>query len=265
LLEAAVTLAIEIVTPYDKALLLGKLVRLHCHLGNQAAAAQRLEQLAQLLASAKLPRECQLAGWLAAALKAHYAGDAQLALHYAEQANQLNEQGEILFRLVDTVLILGHTSAVMGKWEAATAAFQQALDAFTQLSNRALAAEPQAGLASIALAQGNLVAAQAQVEAILPVLVEQPHAGYNEPFAIYLTCYRVLTALGDERAATLLQQGYDLLQQVAAALDDETRHRFLTAVPIHCELVAAYCAWQVPADRKPDGPADQKPSSYSWQ
>ena len=55
---------------------------------------------------------------------------------------------------------------------------------------------------------------------------------------------RVLTAIGDERAATLLQQGYALLQQDAAALDDETRQRFLTAVPLHRDLVAAYRAWR---------------------
>src|SRR5690606_6785342 len=119
-----------------------------------------------------------LAAWLAAALKAHDTGDAQSALQYAEQANRLNEQGEILFRLVDTTLILGHTRAVAGRWEAAAAAFQQALDAFVELGKPALAAEPQAGLAQIALAQGDLAGALAQVEAILPVLREEPRAGY---------------------------------------------------------------------------------------
>ena len=164
---------------------------------------------------------------------------------YAEQANQVNEHGgDILFRLVDTALILGHARAAVGQWEPATAAFQQALDAFQQLGKPALAAEPQAGLAQIALAQGDLAGAQAQVEAILPVLAEQPRAGYNNPFFIYLTCYRVLAANGDSRAAALLQQGYDLLQQDAAALDDESRQRFLTAVPIHRDLVTAYTEMQ---------------------
>jgi hypothetical protein len=256
LLEQAVTLAGDLTLPYEEALLLPPLIRLHCQLGHQAAATQRHEQLTQLLTRTKLPRECQLAGCLAAALKAHYAGDAPLALRYAEQAHQLTAQGEILFRLVDTALILGHTRAAVGQWEAATAAFQQVLNAFTELDKPMLAAEPRAGLAHIALAQADLAGAQVQVEAMLPVLAEQPHAGYNDPFFIYLTGYRVLVANDDERAATLLQRGYDLLQQDAAALDDETRQRFLTAVPIHCELVAAYRAWRAQADRQPDGPAD---------
>jgi len=136
----------------------------------------------------------------------------------------------------------------VGQWESAQAAFHQALDAFQQVASahwaQALAAEPQAGLAQIALAQGDLAAAQAQVEVILPVLAAAPHAGYNDPFAIYLTCYQVLTAIGDSRATTLLQQGYTLLQQAAAALDDESRPRFLEAVPSHYALVTAYHAWQ---------------------
>ncbi len=164
----------------------------------------RHEQLTQLLARVKLTKECQLYCYLAAALKAHYAGATQEALHYAEQADQVNKNGgDIRFRLVDTALILGHVRAAAGQWAGAAAAFQEALAAFTELGKQALAAEPQAGLAQIAFAQGDLASAQAQVAAILPVLAEQPRAGYNNPFFIYLICYRVLAATGDERATPL--------------------------------------------------------------
>ena len=74
---------------------------------------------------------------------------------------------------------------------------QEALPAFQRFGNQALAAEPQAGLAQIALAQGDLVGARAQVEALLPALNEVPHAEYNDPFFIYLTGYRVLAANGN--------------------------------------------------------------------
>ncbi|CAN5372788.1 hypothetical protein BH10CHL1_BH10CHL1_39890 [soil metagenome] len=204
LLEHAVSMAVEQVFPYDEALFLAALIRLHCQLGDQTAAAQRQEQLTRLLARVKLAKECRLYGHLAAAVKAHYAGAEQEALHAAEQADQINQQGgDILFRLVDTALILGHTRTAVGQWEAAKAAFHQALAAFQQFAGahwaQALAAEPRAGLAQIALAQGDLAAAQVQVEAMLPVLAAEPHVGYNDPFAIYLTCYRVLTANRDER------------------------------------------------------------------
>jgi hypothetical protein len=241
LLEEALTAVTVLASPYDEALILAALIRVHEQIGNQAAAMQRYEQLTQLLARIKLPRECQLYGYLAAAIMAHNAGDNQVALHYAEQANQLNKpDGEILFRRVDTALILGHTRAAAAQWEAAAAAFQLALDAFQQFGNRALAAEPQAGLAHIALAQDDLAGAQALVEAILPLLAEEAHAGYNDPAFIYLTCYRVLLSNRDKRAAALLQQGYDLLQQDAAALDAEDRQRFFSAVPLHRALVTTY-------------------------
>jgi hypothetical protein len=37
-----------------------------------------------------------------------------------------------------------------------------------------------------------------------------------------------------------LQQGYDLLHQDAASLDEESRQRFLTAVATHRALMTAY-------------------------
>jgi hypothetical protein len=249
LLEQAVQIATAAAFEYDESMLLAKLIRLHCHLGNQTVVVQRQAQLTQLLARIKLPKECQLAGYLAAALSAHYAGDVQLALRYTEQANQLTEQGEILFRLVDTALMLGHVRAAAGQWEPAAAAFHQALVAFQQFDKQALAAEPQAGLAQIALAQGDLAGALVQVEALLPILAEEPRAGYNNPFLIYLTAYHVLAANHDPRAAVLVQQGYTLLQQDAAALDNESRQRFLTAVPIHRDLVAAYTELQAQRDQ----------------
>jgi hypothetical protein len=58
-----------------------------------------------------------------------------------------------------------------------------------------------------------------------------------------LTGFRVLAANCDTRAATLLERGYALLQQDAAALDDETR-RLFTAVPLHRDLIAAYTELQ---------------------
>lgn len=248
LLEQAHRTATECAFAYDESMLLAKLIRLHSQLGNRIAVTQRAEQLAKLLGRVNLPKECQLAAYLAAAIKAFYGGEAALALRYAEQARDLIEQGEILFRRVETFLILGHTNAAVGKWQPAAAAFQQALDAFTQIDKRALAAEPQAGLAFIALQQGQFTDAQAQVEAMLPLLATEPRVGYTNPYFVYFTCYQVLVAATkhalDDRAAALLQKGYDLLQQDAATLDEEGRNRFLTTVPLHRELIAAYHEWQ---------------------
>ncbi|MCB0184186.1 MAG: AAA family ATPase, partial [Caldilineaceae bacterium] len=225
LLEQAVAIATELAAPYEEAAISATLSRLYAQLGDQAAAAQRYEQLTQILARVNLIKESQLYASLAAALKAHYAGDRQEALHYAEQANQLIGSDDILFRVADTALILGHARAAVGQWAAATAAFQQALAALEQFGKDTLAAEPQAGLAQIALSQGDQAGALTRIEIILPVLTEQSRTGYNNPYFIYLTCYRVLAASGDPRATTILRQGYELLQQDAAQLDEESRQR----------------------------------------
>ncbi len=250
LLEQSLSTATELAFHYDEALWLAALIRLHCQLGDQTAAAACQDRLTQLLVQVPLGKECRLYGYLASAFKAHYAGDKDEALAAAEQAHQINQQGgDILFRLVDTALILGHVRAAAGQWAAAQSAFQEALTAFQQFNNQTLAAEPQAGLAQIALAQGDRVGALAQIEALLPILAQEPHAGYNDPFFIYLTGYRVLVANSDPRAATLLQQGYDLLHQAAAALDDASRQRFLTSVPLHRDLIAAYREMQAQRDK----------------
>jgi predicted ATPase len=241
LLEEAVALARELVFPYDEALSLAALVRLHCQLGDAGAAAEVLEQLTYLLARVKLAKECRLYGRLAAAAVASAAGDPQVARRCAEEAAAINQRGgDILFRLVDTALILGHAALAAGAWAEAAGAFAEALAAFDLLARPALAAEPRAGLAAVALAEGNLPAALAHVERILPTLAQVPRCGYNDPYFVYETCRRVLAAAGDSRAGAVLQRGYDLLQADAATLDDGRRHRFLTAVSDHRALVAAY-------------------------
>jgi hypothetical protein len=73
---------------------------------------------------------------------------------------------------------------------------------------------------------------------------------YNDPFFIYLTCYHILAATGDSRATALLHQGYDLLQQDAAALDGTSRDRFLSVVPMHRNLLTAYTELQAKPDKE---------------
>ncbi|MCI0478606.1 MAG: hypothetical protein L0Y55_20385, partial [Anaerolineales bacterium] len=61
--------------------------------------------------------------------------------------------------------------------------------------------------------------------------------GTDEPFRIYLTCYRVLRANQDARADTILRTAQNLLQERAARISDETARRsFLENVPHHREL-----------------------------
>jgi hypothetical protein len=71
--------------------------------------------------------------------------------------------------------------------------------------------------------------------------VDQPSAGLDEPFLIYLTCFRVLEANQDPRAVAILARGHDLLQRyVDAITDDDLRRSFLERVPEHRALHQAY-------------------------
>lgn len=60
-----------------------------------------------------------------------------------------------------------------------------------------------------------------------------------------LTCYRVLSALGDSRANDWLESAYGSLHNAAQGIRDTAlRDGFLTNIPHHREIVAAWAAWQ---------------------
>jgi class 3 adenylate cyclase len=65
--------------------------------------------------------------------------------------------------------------------------------------------------------------------------------GAEEPLWMLLTCYRVLQAQSDERAAGVLETAQATLQERAAKTSDEAMRRsFLENVPYHREIAAAW-------------------------
>ncbi|MEZ4712463.1 MAG: BTAD domain-containing putative transcriptional regulator [Caldilineaceae bacterium] len=143
----------------------------------------------------------------------------------------------------EILLCKGGACCGLQQWEAATAAFQQAITIAQQTENLVLIIEATAGLAQIALAQQQLDRALALVEELLPALSQNPLHGAFEPALVYLTCSQILQAHQDDRAAVVLTKGYHLLTQQAAILDDPAlRHSFLDNVPANRALLAAYHA-----------------------
>jgi hypothetical protein len=64
--------------------------------------------------------------------------------------------------------------------------------------------------------------------------------GLDEPFRVYLTCYRVLQAGGDpRRAREILKAGCSQLQETLAGLDLERRRQFLENVLPNREFATA--------------------------
>jgi hypothetical protein len=101
--------------------------------------------------------------------------------------------------------------------------------------------ENLAGLASIALEQGELEGALAHVDEILAFLEENPLRGVSD-IRTYLVCYQVLQAAADPRAKGVLGTAHALLQERAATIPTEQlRRTYLENVPHNREILAA-CA-----------------------
>ncbi|MBM3128887.1 MAG: tetratricopeptide repeat protein [Chloroflexi bacterium] len=171
-------------------------------------------------------------------LLSHHIGDNETAYQNCQQATQIAQ--EVGARNVQAYALtrLGHALTGLNRLAEAADAYQQALDIRRALGQQNLAMEPLAGLARVALAQENLSQAQTQVEEILKHLETHNFDGTDEPFRIYLTCYRVLRASRDARARTILATAQRLLQERAARISDETARRsFLENVPHHREII----------------------------
>ena len=90
----------------------------------------------------------------------------------------------------------------------------------------------------MALARGDLAQAQAHVVEVLAYLDKAGSLhGADDDLGIYLTCYLVLDAVGDDRARQLLTTAHRLLEERAARIEDpEFRQSFLEEVAVNREI-----------------------------
>jgi ATP/maltotriose-dependent transcriptional regulator MalT len=139
---------------------------------------------------------------------------------------------------------LGEVELSLGRAAAARQAFEQARQRATDI-NDPYRFDAAAGLARVALAQGDLPAALREVEALLAEVGGGTWGGVDMASLIELTCYKVLARHHDARANDWLVRAHDTLQAQAAAIaDDAIRLRFLQNVPVHREIVEAWTAWR---------------------
>jgi tetratricopeptide (TPR) repeat protein len=165
-------------------------------------------------------------------------GDNQAAYEYGQQALHIaQELGER--RLMGYVWCrLGYALVGLGRLAEAADAYGQALTLRREMGQPNLAMEPLAGLAHVALAQGDLPQARNHVAEILNYLETGTLGGTDEPCQVYLTCYRVLRAAQENvLAQAALNKAHDLLQERAAKISDEgLRRSFLENVAVHREI-----------------------------
>jgi predicted ATPase/DNA-binding SARP family transcriptional activator len=212
--------------------MLGYLVwgQVRTYTGHNQEARSMLMHAISLILGVHGP-EYEIEGLFASALLAAQEAAYEQASSYAAQGLQLAQGMGYLVMQAKAQLLMGYTHARLERRVDAAAAYRQALAITADLGHVPLAAEARAGLASVALAEGDLALAQTEVEALLPILAKYVHVGLDEPFAIYLACYRVLDVLRDPRAAMVLQAGQRLLHEYADRIaDDSLRRSFLENV-----------------------------------
>jgi len=162
--------------------------------------------------------------------------NSQQAVHIAQSADARYEQGLALTHL-------GHALAGLGQLSEAAEAYGQAVALRRELGQHNLAIESLAGLARVALTQGDVAQAVAHVQEILSYLEHHTLDGTGEPLRVCLTCYRVLQAARDPRTTDVLKTAYSLLQaQVDQIPDASARRAFLENVAVHREIVEAWRA-----------------------
>jgi DNA-binding SARP family transcriptional activator/predicted ATPase len=238
--EAALQIFRTIGYRWGESLVIGNIGLLLDKLGNYAQAMSYQNQALSIIREiGDRPGEGRLLGNLA--LLHHHLNDQPTALHYGRQAlsilQDLGDRSKQAFVLTK----LGHALVGLNQFTEAFAAYQQALELRRTLGERHLVSETLAGLARLALAQGNLPPAMAWVEEILCLLETHSLNDADEPLRIYWTCYQVLQADYHPRARTILETGYQQLQIQAARIRDEAMRRsFLNNVAVHRELAAAW-------------------------
>ncbi len=226
---------------WQQAQALGWLARLAIYLGRYAQAKEYLDQFSEITNPTESPEVVYL-GEFARARLALATGEYERALAHARRAGLAAQQAHHQINNASALTLAGHSHLGLRQFSEAADAYEHALTLYMAVGNVRLAAEAQAGLAAVALAQNNPVAALAQVEGPLKIVADHPQqVGLDAPFTLYLICYRVLRANHDARAAHVLQTAHNILQAYADRIpDDALRSSFLDNVATHDELWQAY-------------------------
>ncbi|MEZ4674349.1 MAG: tetratricopeptide repeat protein [Caldilineaceae bacterium] len=202
--------------------------------GRYAEARQQYESALEFFSSTFQRDRPACYIYLNLGLLCHTIGEQQAALQATEQALTLARELHLAYLEGYALTNLGYIHAALDCCEEAERAYLAALAIREELDETVLALETKAGLARLAFSCGNLPVAQEWIAPILTYLEDGTLDGAEEPLRIYLTCYRLLCAAGDDRAAHLQTQMQTQVQLQADRISDpELRQSFLLQVPYH--------------------------------
>jgi class 3 adenylate cyclase/tetratricopeptide (TPR) repeat protein len=218
---------------------LGRVARV---LGDLAAAQEALDQ-ALVIHQEVGDRRYEAAVRADLALLCSQRGDHQAAREQAQTALEL--AGALGARYVEATAFtrLGQALHGLADLQEAESAYQAALRLCRELGVETLVLEPLAGLARLALANGDLATARTRANELATTLEAEVIAWTDELPQLSLSCYQVLSAAGDARAAQVLEVACARLNRQASQISDATcRQAFWEDVPTHRALLAAYVA-----------------------
>jgi tetratricopeptide (TPR) repeat protein len=171
----------------------------------------------------------------------HYLGNDEAAVTTCYQALKISQSIGGRDTEAEVLGYLGHAQLSLGQDGEAAVSYQAALNIRQELGQLNMAIEPLAGLAAVALARQELEQSLIYIEEILVYLTGNSLDGTDEPFRVYLTCYQVLKANGDDRARRILETVYQDLQEQAANINSETMQQaFLNDIVIHRDIILAW-------------------------
>jgi class 3 adenylate cyclase/tetratricopeptide (TPR) repeat protein len=127
-------------------------------------------------------------------------------------------------------------------WAEAAPMYAEAQTIRQQIGQHSYAIDDLAGLARVALAQGDLAQAQAYAREVQEWLAQNGTTGMEHPLRLYLTLAAVAEADGQRKeAAHLLHEAVEMVRAQAERISDETvRQAFLAEGPLHQTLYEEY-------------------------
>ncbi|ATB30947.1 ATP-binding protein [Melittangium boletus] len=163
----------------------------------------------------------------------HHLGDPEGALEWTEQGLRLAE--EIGSPRYQGYVWMSRGLALISleRLPEAREAFQQSRRIRVETRMPLLELESMTGLAAVELASGQLHLALEYVEQLLPTLEGNTLQGVEEPFWMWLTCFRILRAHGDRRALLILEQAHQQLQAQVGKIQEEAFQRSFLGIPTH--------------------------------
>lgn len=229
--------------PYGEALMTGHLGNCHFELGNYALCRE-LHERALAISRLHNDLEGQSVSLDTIGLTYQFEGDLQTAREKFEAALAIGKELNNVDLQAYAATHLGLALTDSEEIEQASVHLYEAMGLRQDVQAGPVAIDTQAALAWLDLARGDGDFAADRAREIVTRLAEQGSSGVELPLLVYWQCYMILRLAGstDEAEATL-QAAYDLLQERAQRIEDDTlRQAFLTRSPYHRQIVAAWQA-----------------------